>query len=151
MTEPSLVLPPFTVTRAVIDEITALGGTLLLDLEEGGCCGTAYAFSLPTDTTSLPDGTRRYGCAGAWLYVSPQAAEVMEGATLDHRARTRPPRFSVLRNPNTPELCPCRRSFGQPWPGRGEHRCRSYLPMPWDDEFEPPTAWRRQTGWRPGQ
>lgn len=148
MSTNSLTVPPFTVTRAAIDEITALGGALLLDLEEGGCCGTAYAFSLLEDPDAAPADTGRYGCEGAWLLISPRAAVVLEGATLDHRARSRPPRFAVLRNPNTPEVCPCRRSFGSAWPGRGQPGCRSYLPMPWDDEFEPPSAWQRQTGWR---
>lgn len=145
------MLPPFTVTRAAIDQIAALGGALLVDLEEGGCCGTAYAFSRPEDPATCAPSTRRYGCDGAWLLVSERAGSVLTGATIDHRGRARPPRFSVLRNPNTSEVCPCRRSFGSPWPGRGCPDCRSYLPMPWDDEFEPPFAWRRQTGWqRPG-
>lgn len=101
-----LSLPPFTVTRAAINEISARGGAVLLDLEEGGCCGTTYAFPLPEDLDSVPAGTVRYGCEGAWLLVSPRAAAMLDGATLDHRARTRPPRFAVLRNPNTPEVCP---------------------------------------------
>ncbi|MGP5387296.1 HesB/IscA family protein [Brachybacterium tyrofermentans] len=149
MTSDSAALPPFTVTPAAIDEIAALGGAVRIDLDPGGCCGTAYAFTLPAAAVVPADGTMRYGCEGAWLLVSAEAEEVLKGATIDYRARTRPPRFSVLSNPTTTEVCPCRRSFGRPWPGRGEPTCRSYQPMPWDETFEPPAAWRRQTGWRP--
>lgn len=149
MSPDGITLPPFTVTPAAIDEIAALGGAVRVDLDQGGCCGTAYAFTLADAADITSDGTMSYGCEGARLLVSAEAVEVLRGATIDYRARTRPPRFSVLRNPSTPEVCPCRRSFGRPWPGRGEPTCRSYQPMPWDQTFEPPAAWRRQTGWRP--
>lgn len=72
----------------------------------------------------------------------------MTGATLDYRTTFKPPRFRVLANPSTEHTCACRRSFGQPWPGPGQPTCRSYEPMPWDEEFEPPQDWVRRTGWR---
>lgn len=148
MAPDALLLPPFSVTPAAISEISALGRSLLLDIEEGGCCGTAYVFSLLDAGQPLPTGIRRYGCEGAWLLISDRAKAVLEGATLDYRASTRPPRFTVRHNPNTPGTCPCRRSFGAAWPGSGQSECRSYLPMPWDQDYEPPARWQRQTGRR---
>lgn len=146
MDDDATVLPPFAVTRAAIDQLEILGGCVLIDVEDGGCCGSTYVFaSVPTD--ALPDGARRYGCPGAWLAVGPAAAAVLPGAVLDYATRLKPPRFRVLRNPNTADVCPCRRSFGGPWPGPRQPTCRSYQPMPWDDEYEPPIAWKRQTGY----
>ncbi|MBO9706458.1 MAG: iron-sulfur cluster assembly accessory protein, partial [Arthrobacter sp.] len=138
--------PPFTVTPAAIAQIAALGGAIMIDAEDGGCCGSVYAFSVVDDESPEVTGAERYGCPGAWLLVAPRARGVLPGATLDYAARLRPPRFRVLRNPNTPQVCACRRSFGEPWPGPGRPECCSYLPMPWDDDFEPPAAWKRQTG-----
>lgn len=142
------VLPPFTVTRAAIEAIEQLGGAVRVDVEPGGCCGSAYVFTLvDPDSEELLDDAR-YGCQGAWLFVSAAAAPILAGATLDHGARLRPPRFRIPRNPNVEHVCACRRSFGQPWPGPRQPTCRSYLPMPWDDDFEPPRDWARRTGWR---
>jgi len=142
-------LPPFGVTRPAIDQIEALGGAVLIDAEDGGCCGTAYAFSVVPNSDAAGQGARRYGCPGAWLFVSERLAGVLEGATLDYAGQLKPPRFRVLDNPNTPAVCPCRRSFGARWPGPGQPCCRSYLPMPWDTTYEPPSRWQRQTGYRP--
>ncbi|GAA1730605.1 hypothetical protein [Brachybacterium phenoliresistens] len=145
MTDP--VLPPFTVTPAAIAQIAELGGAVHIDLVSGGCCGTVYDFSAFEDRAEAVEGSR-FGCPGAWLLVAPDALEVLSGATLDFSARIRPPRFRVLRNPGTEQVCPCRRSFGTAWPGPGSAACRSYEPMPWDARFEPPARWVRQTGWR---
>ncbi|WP_161958502.1 HesB/IscA family protein [Ornithinimicrobium cavernae] len=146
---PELVLPPFTVTRAAISQIEALGGSLRIDAEDGGCSGTTYEFAahgrVRADAETL-ETDARYGCPGAWLLVGERAAGVLPGATLDYSARLRPPRFRVIRNPNTPDTCPCRRSFGAPWPGPGQPTCRSYDPMPWDSEDDSPRHPRRQTG-----
>ena len=121
-------LPPFSVTRPAIDTIEAVGGTVRVDLEPGGCSGHAYSWTLgpPRDDDAV------YGCEGAWLVVSAAAGAVLRGATVDYNARIKPPRFRVLRNPNTAERCPCNRSFGEPWPGRGSPDCRADRPMPWD-------------------
>lgn len=148
MTESTTVLPPFTVTRAAIDAIEALGGAVRIDVESGGCCGTSYSFErVDGEVEGAAAGGERYGCPGAWLIVSPAAAEVLPGATLDYGARLKPPRFRVPRNPNVADACPCRRSFGGPWPGPRQPTCRSYEPMPWDDDYEPPQDWARRTGW----
>ena len=140
------VLPPFRVTAAAIDEIEALGGAIRVDVHPGGCSGYTYVYSLACGESAPTD--QRFGCPGAWLDVSEKAAAVLSGATLDYGRGLKPPRFRVLRNPNTPEVCACRRSFGEPWPGPKQPNCASYLPMPWDDGFEPPAPWRRQTGFR---
>ncbi|WP_164544977.1 HesB/IscA family protein [Antribacter gilvus] len=124
----SLVLPPFDVTRAAIGQIEALGGAVRLTVEDGGCCGLTYHF---TDAPGS-DGDERFGCPGAELYVSAPAVEVLQGARLDWSGRIKPPRFRVLANPNTPLRCPCNRSFGKEWPGRGQPGCRAATPMPWD-------------------
>jgi len=146
------LLPPFTVTQTAIAQIEALGGTLMVDVEEGGCCGLTYAFRIvyePTGSEREAESTegKRFGCPGAWLLVGARAREVLPGATLDYSGTLKPPRFRILRNPNTPNVCSCRRSFGDPWPGPGQAECRSYRPMPWDDHFDPPNAWKRQTGY----
>jgi iron-sulfur cluster assembly accessory protein len=121
-------LPPFRVTEAAIDEIVRAGGAIRLDLERGGCCGTAYRF---TAASPLADYAV-FGCEGAQLAVSPAALEVLPGATLDYGARLNPPRYRVIRNPNTPVRCPCNRSFGATWPGHRLPECRANRPMPWD-------------------
>ena len=142
-------LPPFAVTRSAINQIETLGGAVLIDAEDGGCCGTAYAFSIVLDLDAAAQGAQRFGRPGAWLFVSDRLAQVIPGARLDYAGHLNPPRFRVLDNPNTPEVCACRRSFGARWPGPGQPCCRSYLPMPWDSTFEPPTRWQRQTGYTP--
>lgn len=141
------ILPPFSVTTNAIEQVDFLGGCLLITIETGGCRGSTYAFSIHPGPDELPSSAVRFGCAGAWLFVSPEALDVLRGSTLDYGPRLRPPRFRILRNPNTPDVCPCRRSFGVPWPGPRQPTCRSYMPMPWDNDFDPPKAWRRQTGW----
>ncbi|WP_114906116.1 HesB/IscA family protein [Ornithinimicrobium murale] len=136
--------PPFTVTQAAVQQIEALGGAVRVDVEDGGCSGTSYTFTQGVDQ-KIDDA--RYGCHGAWLVVGQRARSVLAGATLDYSARLRPPRFRVIKNPNTPEVCPCRRSFGEPWPGPGQPTCRSYRPMPWDTDYEPPVDWQRRTSY----
>lgn len=138
MEQDQTTFPPFTVTRTAIDEIVALGGAVRVDAEDGGCCGTAYVFTQLDECVPLDDGDARYGCPGAWLVVGSRVAPVLHGATLDYGVRLKPPRFRVLQNSSTDDVCACRRSFGRPWPGPGEPTCRSYLPMPWDSTYEPP-------------
>jgi iron-sulfur cluster assembly accessory protein len=122
------VFPPFRVTPAAILQLEALGGTVRIDVETGGCCGNTYVFSLepggPLDFV--------YGCPGAELVVSDRAASLLPSATLDYNARIKPPRFRVIGNPNTPNRCPCNRSFGTQWPGKRQEDCRSRCVMPWD-------------------
>lgn len=122
------MLPPFTVTAAAIEQIEAVGGAVRVDIEGGGCCGRTYAF---TATPPVADD-HGFGCPGAVLAVSRTALPLLAGARLDYAAGLSPPRFRVLRNPNTPERCPCNRSFGAEWPGRGQPDCRATTPMPWD-------------------
>ncbi|HZB51606.1 MAG TPA: iron-sulfur cluster assembly accessory protein [Mycobacteriales bacterium] len=120
--------PPFTVTRPAIDQIEVVGGCVRVDLEPGGCSGRAYAWAL----ADARPGDEVYGCEGAWLVVSADARPVLDGAVVDYGAALKPPRFRVVRNPNTVERCACNRSFGRPWPGRGHPDCRARDPMPWD-------------------
>jgi len=124
------ILPPFAVTAAAIRQLEDLGGSARIDIEDGGCCGRTYVFS--QDPKGI--GDTRYGCPGAELFVSATAGAVLAGATLDYSDRIKPPRFRVIRNPNTPERCPCNRSFGRAWPGKGQPECRSRCSMPWDAE-----------------
>jgi len=51
--------PSFTVTRPAINQIEALGGAVLIDAEDGGCCGTAYAFSTVSDRDAAGHEARR--------------------------------------------------------------------------------------------
>lgn len=141
------VFPPFTVTAAAIEEIAALGGAVRLDLQAGGCCGTAYVYDQVDPARPEAPGDATYGCPGAWLIVSHAAARVLPGSTLDYSGHLKPPRFRIIDNPNTDHVCACRRSFGQPWPGPGQPTCRAYQPMPWDTDYDPPAAWKRQTGY----
>lgn len=138
---------PFTVTPSAVSEIASLGGILYVSLEGGGCCGRFYAFSTQAPCDLPRADKAAFSFDGVQIVLSHEALEVLHSATIDFSSRIRPPRFRVLRNPNTPDTCPCRRSFGAPWPGRGQATCRSYSPMPWDLEYEPPASWRRQTGW----
>ena len=122
------VFPPFTVTPAAIRQIEAMGGLARVEVREGGCCGNTYAFS---QSAGIESDTR-YGCPGAELFVSEAACAVLTGATLDYSAAIKPARFRVLSNPNTPKRCPCNRSFGRDWPGKGQPGCAARSPMPWD-------------------
>lgn len=120
--------PPFAVTPAAVRQIEAVGGTVRVDVAAGGCCGLTYEF-----TPGPPAGDDHgFGCPGAVLSVSGTALPLLTGAKLDYSDRIKPPRFRVLGNPNTPERCPCNRSFGAEWPGRGQPDCRAAAPMPWD-------------------
>lgn len=105
---------------------------MLIDVEPGGCCGTTYTYRLASDGEHGLPQHDRYGCPGAWLLVTARAAPHLPGCTVDYAGRLKPPRFRILRNPNTAHTCPCRRSFGAPWPGPKQPDCRSYRPMPWD-------------------
>lgn len=129
-------LPPFRVTDAAIDEIDRAGGSIRLDLEPGGCCGVAYSF------TASPPHTDDaiFGCEGARLAVSAAALNVVVGATLDYGAQLHPPRYRVVRNPNTPQRCPCNRSFGHEFPGQRLPECRANCPMPWGHDPNRPAS-----------
>lgn len=105
----STTRPPFEVTTAAVDQITALGA-VRLSLAAGRCCGTTYVFTQVADERA--PGVTRFGCAGAWLHVDDDALDLLRGARLDYTPQSKPPRFRVLANPNTPQVCPCRRSFG---------------------------------------
>jgi iron-sulfur cluster assembly accessory protein len=122
------VFPPFRVSLAAVAQIEAVGGTVRIDVGPGGCCGTAYEVS----AGPAAGADARFGCPGAELFVSAAALPLLTGARLDYSGRIKPPRFRVLGNPNTPDRCPCNRSFGRAWPGRGQPDCRAAVPMPWD-------------------
>ncbi|HEV2472776.1 MAG TPA: hypothetical protein VGS41_08940, partial [Chthonomonadales bacterium] len=64
----------------------------------------------------------------------------MTGAKLDYGVALKPSRFRIPANPNTPLRCPCNRSFGAEWPGRGQPDCQSQLPMPGTDEGGSPAG-----------
>ncbi len=121
-------LPPFTVTPPAIDQIEAVGGCVRVDLEPGGCSGRAYAWSMPTPAPATRS-TAATARGGGERGRRPGARRVV----VDYGAALRPPRFRVIRNPNTAERCACNRSFGRPWPGRGHPDCRARDPMPWAD------------------
>jgi iron-sulfur cluster assembly accessory protein len=122
------VFPPFQVSEAAVAQIEAVGGSVRIDITAGGCCGRKYVFTADAATI----GDRVFGCPGATLVLSPVALATLTGAKLDYGAALKPPRFRVTGNPNTPKRCPCNRSFGAQWPGRGQPDCQSELPMPWD-------------------
>lgn len=67
MDDTATVLPPFTVTRAAIEAIETLGGAVRVALDEGGCCGTSYEFTLVDPESEQVRDDARYGCPGAWL------------------------------------------------------------------------------------
>jgi iron-sulfur cluster assembly accessory protein len=115
-------------TPAAIAKIKSLPGPLRIALRPGGCCGTYYHFEI-----ALPKpGDLSFGMGEVTIHLKPDAAEALQGACLDWGPTLKPPRFRVLRNPNTPHKCPCGRSFGRPWPGRCQPACQAYVPMPLD-------------------
>ncbi len=126
MSDDETRLPPFSVTEAAIEQLVTVGGAVRVDIEPGGCSGQAWVFA-----QELPgEGDEAYGCPGAVLAVSPAALQLLAGARLDYGARLKPPRYRVLGTAT--ETCPCRRSFGETWPGREQPDCRAKAPMPWD-------------------
>lgn len=140
---------PFDVTKAAREQIRALGGRLYIGTEPGGCCGTSYVFS--AGSRAACSDLDEFDADDAVVVMEPETTQLLSGAKLDYSGRIRPPRFRVLKNPNTQDVCPCKRSFGKPWPGSGERACRAYVPMEWDEEYDPPHHWQRQTGWHRGQ
>ena len=90
-----------------------------IDIEEGGCCGSTWVFSQAEPASS----DQVCGCPGALLAVSAAALALLAEARLDYGAKLKPPRYRVLGTPG--ERCPCRRSFGHPWPGPGQPDCRA--------------------------
>ena len=112
-------------TPAAIAKIKSLPGPLRIALRSGGCCGSYCHFEVaPAQPGDLPLTT-----GGVTFYLAPGAAQVLQGARLDWGESLKPPRFRVLRNPNTPQKCPCGRSFGRSWPGRCQPGCQAYEPM----------------------
>lgn len=123
-----IVFPPFIVTAAAIRQLELIGGHARVDIQNGGCCGNTYVFTQGPGN----DSDTKYGCPGAELFVSDAARAVLVGATLDYSPTVKPARFRVLKNPNTPKRCPCNRSFGRDWPGKGQPACAARTPMPWE-------------------
>jgi iron-sulfur cluster assembly accessory protein len=80
-----------------------------VDVEDGGCCGLTYVFTSDPPVAS----DHRFGCPGAILSVSQNVLPLLAGARLDYSPKVKPARFRVLGNPNTPQRCPCNRSFGR--------------------------------------
>ncbi|MFZ5818040.1 MAG: HesB/IscA family protein [Bacillota bacterium] len=105
---------------------------LRIELLPGGCCGTYYHFTVdqprPTDLLIRE--------SDACLLLVPAVYALVRGSRLDYDPHLKPPRFRLLRNPNTPERCACGRSFGQPYPGRATPQCQAYRPMDWDEPGE---------------
>lgn len=101
---------------------------LRIDLAPGGCCGTHYRFAVSGPVR----GDIQRGSDRAPVYLAPEAAALLQGATIDWGPALKPPRFRVLRNGNTACKCPCGRSFGRPYPGKPTPGCQAYVPMPWD-------------------
>lgn len=54
-----------------------------------------------------------FGCPRAELIASATAEPILRAATLDYGSWINPPQFLIIRNPNTPDRCPCNRSFGK--------------------------------------
>lgn len=123
------VFPPFQVSLAAIAQIETVGGSVRIDVAPGGCCGQKYVFTA-SEATAAED--EFFGCPGAALILSPAALITLTGAKLDYGPALSPPRFRVTGNPDTPQRCPCNRSFSGQWPGRGHPDCQPRLPMPWD-------------------
>ena len=105
------------------------GRGLRIRLLPGGCCGTYYHFVID----DLRPGDMVVEASGAQVLLEPEVYPVLKGSRLDCGPALKPPRFRVLRNPNTPQKCPCGRSFGRPYPGRKSPQCQAYRPMPWDE------------------
>lgn len=119
-----------TLTPTAHTEILSLGGELFISLEAGGCCGMAYQFAL------VGQGEVHLRLGEVSLHLTAAAQAVLNGATLDYGSKLRPPRFRVLRNPNTPLRCACNRSFGSAFPGKKTPQCRAACPMPWLERKE---------------
>ena len=127
-----------TVTDAAANKVLELSNaafehrTLRIDIRSGGCCGTCYNYSL----THPKKEDLRLEVKGVVVALSVKAAPILHNAKLDYGARLKPPRFRILKNPNTPERCACNRSFGKPFPGKTTPYCQAYEPMPWDRQME---------------
>jgi Fe-S cluster assembly iron-binding protein IscA len=78
-----------------VEQIEAVGGSVRVDVEAGGCCGSTYVFTAgPADQSD-----HAFGCPGAVLAVSRSALPVLTGARLDYSGRVKPPRFPSDRQP----------------------------------------------------
>ncbi|MDQ3475271.1 MAG: hypothetical protein M3492_02710 [Actinomycetota bacterium] len=54
---------PFPVSGTAIDQISTVGRTVRIDVEQGGCCGWTWAFSRREPASS----DEIFGCPGAVL------------------------------------------------------------------------------------
>lgn len=140
----STTRPPFEVTTAAVDQITALGA-VRLSLAAGRCCGTTYVFTQVADERT--PGVTRFGCAGAWLHVdtTPSTSSGGPVSTTPHRASRHASASSPTRTPHRYARAAAR-SGRKAWPGPRQPTCRAYAPMPWDEDYEPPADWARRTG-----
>lgn len=71
--------PAFRVSQAAIDELSAAGGRVRVDLVEGGCSGRTWTFTQDAPRA----GDEVFGCEGAVLAVSPDALSLLAEARLD--------------------------------------------------------------------
>jgi len=128
-TSPSSDKCPLLLTPAARDKIIELGGTLVIHLEPGGCCGTTFVFARALEHHDLS-----FAFEGLTLGMEPALLTLLGGSSkLDYGAKLVPPRFRILRLHPTLERCACNRSFGQPFPGKVTPQCRAYTAMPWDE------------------
>lgn len=102
---------------------------LRIQLLEGGCCGTYYYFSIDTIKDkdiiiTLEENIK--------IYINKTDYNKIKGSKLDFKGKLKPPRFSILKNPNNLSKCACGRSFGNTYPGKKTIHCKAYEPMEWD-------------------
>jgi len=73
-------LPPFQVSRTAVDQMSTVGGTVRIDIEDGGCCGSTWVFSQGEAASSV----QVFGCPGALLAVSAAALALLveSGSTM---------------------------------------------------------------------
>lgn len=102
---------------------------LRIQLLPGGCSGTYYHFTISkVEENDIVFNFEQ----NIKVYLDSATSLLLQGSTIDYKQTLKPPRFRVLKNPNTPLKCPCGRSFGNPYPGKVTPDCKAYTRMVWD-------------------
>ncbi len=82
------------------------GKSLRIFVETGGCSGYSYGFKF--DESQTTDAKNDY--EGFSLLIDPQAAKLLNGATVDYKEEFGSEGFAI-QNPNAKSSCGCGNSF----------------------------------------
>lgn len=115
-TEAASGAAPITLTTKAADAIlarakreNAVGRTLRIFVEGGGCSGVSYKMEF--DESAPLEGDVSFTQHGVSVAIDPKSLRFLAGSQLDYKAELMSQRF-VWTNPNAKSSCGCGESFG---------------------------------------